>query len=189
VFVGGLEEGLLLVGGEDALPLAGVGLLDGTAGVFLQKPHLNSPVVQPLHYLNGVPAGLVHLDLVRQHARGRAVAADGLAGQVNLSAAELPHGQSEVELTRLTLVPSVRVRPPRLKESPAHLECVLRQVVRVGGGPRAANLVTGVVMAIHVADGVPDGQGRVDPRKLRAVGRLGGDFYCHTTDAFGMKRP
>jgi hypothetical protein len=42
---------------------------------------------------------------------------------------------------------------------------------------------------IHVADAVLGPDGKVDPRKLRTIARLGGDFYCHTSDLFEMKRP
>jgi flavin reductase (DIM6/NTAB) family NADH-FMN oxidoreductase RutF len=112
-----------------------------------------------------------------------------LARQVNLSAKELPPDESEVELAGLRLAPSAKVRPPRVADSPAHLECVVRQVVPVGSGPGSANLVIGEVVLIHVSDEVLDGRGRVDPRKLHAIARLGGDFYCHTTDLFEMKRP
>jgi flavin reductase (DIM6/NTAB) family NADH-FMN oxidoreductase RutF len=111
-----------------------------------------------------------------------------LAAQVNLSSKALPAGESEAELAGLTVTPSVRVRPPRLAASPAHLECVLRQVLSIGDGPGAANLVIGEVVLIHVADAVLDADGRIDPRKLRTIGRLGGDYYCHTTDVFEMRR-
>jgi flavin reductase (DIM6/NTAB) family NADH-FMN oxidoreductase RutF len=112
-----------------------------------------------------------------------------LAAQVNLSSKELPPGESEVELTGLGLVPSLKVKPPRLKESPVQMECVLRQVLVIGEGAASANLVIGEVALIHVADEVLDGRGRVDPRKLRTIGRLGGDYYCRTDDVFEMKRP
>ncbi len=130
---------------------------------------------------------LQNVEATREFVVNAAVA--DLAAQVNLSSAELPHGESEVELTGLTLLPSVHVRPPRLAESPVHLECVVLQVLSLGDGPGAANLVIGEVVLFHVADAVLDGRGRVDPRKLRAIGRLGGDSYCHTTDVFEMKRP
>jgi flavin reductase (DIM6/NTAB) family NADH-FMN oxidoreductase RutF len=113
----------------------------------------------------------------------------GLAAQVNLSSKELPPGESEVELAGLSLVPSLKVKPPRLKESPVQLECVFRQVLVIGAGAASANLVIGEVALIHVADEVLDGRGRVDPRKLRTIGRLGGDYYCRTDDVFEMKRP
>jgi hypothetical protein len=45
------------------------------------------------------------------------------------------------------------------------------------------------VVAIHVDDAVLDAAGRVDPRKLRTVARLGADFWCHTSDLFEQKRP
>lgn len=112
-----------------------------------------------------------------------------LAAEVNLSSAELPPGESEVELTGLSVLPSIKVKPPRLAESPVSLECLLRQVIPIGENPLSANLVIGEVVLIHVADRILDDRGRVDPRKLRTIGRLGGDFYCHTSDLFQMKRP
>jgi flavin reductase (DIM6/NTAB) family NADH-FMN oxidoreductase RutF len=112
-----------------------------------------------------------------------------LAEQVNLSSKELSPDESEVELTRLSVLPSLKVKPPRLAESPVNLECRLRQVVPIGGGPLSANLVIGEVVMIHVAERVLDERGRVDPRKLRTIARLGADFYCHTSDLFQMKRP
>ena len=30
---------------------------------------------------------------------------------------------------------------------------------------------------------------RIDPRKLRTIARLGGDYYCRSTDLFEMRRP
>ncbi len=113
----------------------------------------------------------------------------GLAEQVNLSSKELPPGESELELTGLAAEPSLRVKPPRLRESPVAMECILREVLQIGEGVASANLVIGEVVLMHVADEVLDGHGRVDPRKLRTIGRLGGDWYCHTSDIFEMRRP
>jgi hypothetical protein len=42
---------------------------------------------------------------------------------------------------------------------------------------------------MHVDDAMLDANGRVDPRKLMTVARLGGDFWCHTSDLFEQKRP
>src|SRR5436305_15191460 len=52
-------------------------------------------------------------------------AVEPLAEQVNLSSKELPPGASEVELTGLSLLPSVRVRVPRIAESPVNVECIV----------------------------------------------------------------
>src|SRR5829696_5675572 len=52
-----------------------------------------------------------------------------LAEQVNLSSRELRPDESEVTLTGLTTLPSTKVKPPRLAESPVNLECKVRQVI------------------------------------------------------------
>ncbi|MBA4065937.1 MAG: flavin reductase family protein [Isosphaera sp.] len=112
-----------------------------------------------------------------------------LAEVVNLTSKEVAAEVSEVDLAGLTTVPSVKVRPPRVKDAPVAMECVVRQIVSCGTGPIAANLVIGEVVMLHVADEVLDGKGGVDPRKLRTVARLGGAFWCHTSDLFELKRP
>lgn len=116
-------------------------------------------------------------------------AVDPLSSAVNLASAELEPGQSEADHAGLSLVPSELVRPPRVAESPAHLECRLIQVMPVGGGPASANLVIGEVVLIHVSDEVLDDKGHVDPRKLKSIARLGGDYYCRTSDLFTLARP
>ena len=116
-------------------------------------------------------------------------AVEALAEQINVSSSELPPGQSEVELAGLTLRPSLKVRPPRIAEAPVHMECRLVQIVPLGTGPVAGNLVIGQIVAIHVDDALLDAGGRIDPRKLRTIARLGGDYYCRTSDLFEMKRP
>ncbi len=112
-----------------------------------------------------------------------------LAEVVNLSSKEISHDESEVTLTGLTMLPSVKVRPPRIAEAAASMECVVRQIVPCGSGPIAANLVIGEVLLMHVADELLDGKGGIDPRKLKTVARLGGAFWCHTSDLFELKRP
>lgn len=112
-----------------------------------------------------------------------------LAEKVNLTSTEVPPTQSEVSLAGLTTIPSVKVKPPRIAESPVALECIVKQIVPCGTGPIAANLVIGEVVMMHVADDVLDGKGGVDPRKLKTVARLGGAFWCHTSDLFEQQRP
>lgn len=116
-------------------------------------------------------------------------AVERLAEQINLSSKELPYGDSEVDLTGLHLLPSTKVKPPRLAETPVQMEGKVLQIVPIGKGPIAANLVIGEIVAMHIDDAVLDGQCRIDPRKLRTIARLGGDWYCRTSDLFEMKRP
>src|SRR5260221_9730027 len=100
------------------------------------------------------------------------VAIESLAEKVNLSSKEIPPDESEIDLTGLHTLPCVKVKPPRLAESPVNLECKLRQVVPIGDGPISGNLVIGEVVMFHIADSVLDANGRIDPRRLRAIARL-----------------
>ena len=112
-----------------------------------------------------------------------------LRGAMNETSAPLARGQNEMVQARLSSAPSRLVRPPRVADAPAALECRVRQIIPLGDGPIAGNLVIGDVLTIHVSDAVLDAAGRVDPRKLRTVARLGADFWCHTSDLFEQKRP
>jgi flavin reductase (DIM6/NTAB) family NADH-FMN oxidoreductase RutF len=130
---------------------------------------------------------LLNLESVPEFVLNAAV--NDLAAQVNATSAELPRGQSEAAHAGLTLSPSAKVRPPRVAESPVHLECRVRQIIPIGEGAIAANLVIGEVLLIHIKDRVLDAKGQIDPRKLRTIARLGGNSYCRTTDLFEMERP
>src|SRR5437879_1210809 len=68
-------------------------------------------------------------------------AVEPLAEQVNLSSKELPYGQSEVDYTGLTLRPSLKVKPPRIAESPVNIECKLIQIVLLGNSLIAVTLL------------------------------------------------
>lgn len=116
-------------------------------------------------------------------------AVESLAEQVNLSSKEVPPEESEVTLTGLTTSPAAKVKPPRISEAPVHLEGLVRQIIPIGSGAISANLVIGEIVHIHIDDRLLNAHGRVDPRRLRAIARLGGDYYCRSTDLFEMPRP
>ena len=130
---------------------------------------------------------LLNIEATREFVVNAAVAS--LAEQVNQSSKELPFGESEVTYTGLHTIPSLKIKTPRLGESPVNLECKLLQIVPIGNGPISANLIIGEIVMMHIADEVLDEKGKVDPRKLETVARLGGDFWCRTTDLFEMTRP
>jgi flavin reductase (DIM6/NTAB) family NADH-FMN oxidoreductase RutF len=111
------------------------------------------------------------------------------AETVNLTSRELPPEHSEVSLAGLTCEPSIKVRPPRILESPTALECTVRQILSFGAGPIAPNLVIAEVVMVHLAENVLDDCGAVDPRRLQTVGRMGGAYWCRTTDLFELPRP
>lgn len=98
--------------------------------------------------------------------------------QVSLSSTEFEKDVNEFVKAGLTEAPSVMVKPPRVLESPVALECRVLQVVPTGKEGGAGNLVVCEVIYIHLKDEVLDQHGKIDPFKLDAVARLGGDWYC-----------
>ncbi len=108
---------------------------------------------------------------------------------MNRSSAELPYGESEFAVAGVTPIASEKVRPPRVEESAVSFECKLHQIVRIGEGALAGNVVFGTILLIHVAERVLDSAGKIDPAKLDTIGRMGAQFYARTTDRFILERP
>ena len=111
--------------------------------------------------------------------------------QMSLSSTEYPPGVNEFEKAGFTAVPSELVKPFRVQESPAQLECKVKQVIETGDGPGAGNLIICEVVLIHIKDEVLDEHGRVDQRKIDLVARMGGDWYCraHGDALFEVAKP
>jgi flavin reductase (DIM6/NTAB) family NADH-FMN oxidoreductase RutF len=97
-----------------------------------------------------------------------------LAAALDATAEAAAPEVDEFALAGVTPVPSDRVRPPRVAEAPAALECELADVVPIGNG----NLVIGRAVRLHVAAALWR-DGHVDPvaydpllRLSRRYGRL-----------------
>jgi flavin reductase (DIM6/NTAB) family NADH-FMN oxidoreductase RutF len=112
-----------------------------------------------------------------------------LAAPMNATAALLPYGESEFGEFGIAPAPSSMVRPPRVAAAPVAFECTLHQIVNIGTGPLAANVVFGRILAAHIRDDVLGTDGFPDARKLDLVGRLGREDYSTTRDTFSLKRP
>lgn len=111
---------------------------------------------------------------------------EDLAERMNLCAIDFPPEISEVEMAGLTLVPSARVRPARLAEAPAALECRKFVTLLPGGG---RELVVGEILAVQVRDTLVDPATlRLDLERWRPIGRLMGNLYCRTRDRFELVR-
>ena len=112
-----------------------------------------------------------------------------LREEMNASAVPAPSDVDEFDYARLTKAVSRIVKPPRVAESPAHLEC--RFVTRVDlptddGDPNV--VVFGEVVGVHIDDRFLV-EGRVDTVALRPIGRLGYLDYVEVNNAFAMERP
>ena len=109
---------------------------------------------------------------------------------VNLSSKSYPFDVNEMEETGLTAVPSENVRPPRVNECPATLECEVYRTVDLlcGRDGRQSHLVIGEVVGIHINDDVIK-DGVVDQTALQQLARLGYFNYCWVDQVFQMRRP
>lgn len=113
-----------------------------------------------------------------------------LREKMNATSAEFPAGTDELKTVGLTPLPSRLVKPPRVAEAPAHLECRLWQIVDLpSANPAEPNfLVIGQVVGIHIDDSVIK-NGRVDIVSVRPIARLGYSEYASVESKFSMRRP
>ena len=116
------------------------------------------------------------------------VVSDAIAAAANASSAEVPPQVDEFVLSGLTPVASIAVRPPRVAESPAQMECKLLQVIYTGHEPGSGVIVLGEVVRFHVRENLLDNF-RVDPAGLDAVGRMAGNTWARTRERFELIRP
>lgn len=117
------------------------------------------------------------------------VCTEDVARRMNQAAFPYERGESEFAPAGLTPEPSELVRPPRVAESPVHLECRVVDIKSFGDHPGAGSVVFGEIVLVHVRDGLLDARGRIPPDLLRTIGRLGGSEYCTTRDVFSLHRP
>jgi flavin reductase (DIM6/NTAB) family NADH-FMN oxidoreductase RutF len=109
------------------------------------------------------------------------------AEKMNITAIDFDPAVDELAEAGLTPLPSVRVKPPRIAESPVSMECELMQIVDLG----ESGLVLGRVLAMHVRDDlVLDASGHyIDTPNLKLIGRMHGTgWYARTSDLFEMPR-
>jgi flavin reductase (DIM6/NTAB) family NADH-FMN oxidoreductase RutF len=115
-----------------------------------------------------------------------------LRNAMNTTSFNAPHGVDEFEMARLEKAPSVKVRPPRVAASPAHLECRLLRIVEIepereGDTPSA--VVFGRIVGVHLNDEYVDADGRFDVARTLPLTRLGGSQYSTVGPLIELPRP
>ena len=112
---------------------------------------------------------------------------ESLAEQMVQTSYDYVPEENELEAVSLTSSPSVKVKPPRRLESPAHLECRELSIQKVG----ANHLVLGTVVHGAVDDEFYDEHtGSIDTIKMLPIGRMqGSDGYTRTNDQFYIEKP
>jgi flavin reductase (DIM6/NTAB) family NADH-FMN oxidoreductase RutF len=116
-----------------------------------------------------------------------------LRDQMNTTSAPVPYGENEFALAGLTMAASRYVKPPRVKESPAALECRHFQTIALPGAGRyqqSYHLVIGQVVGIYIDDRYIT-NGIVDTGAMLPIARLGYMDYAvvRPESIFSIERP
>ena len=111
--------------------------------------------------------------------------------QTSLASTEYAEGVNEFEKAGFTALASDMVAPFRVKESPVHFECKVREVIELGQEGGAGNLVICEVLKMHIKESVLDENGIIDQQKIDTVGRMGGDYYFRASGSalFEVAKP
>jgi flavin reductase (DIM6/NTAB) family NADH-FMN oxidoreductase RutF len=97
--------------------------------------------------------------------------------QMAVASVDFPGDVSEFEKTGLTPIPSDLVKPFRVGESPAHMECRIKEVITLGDQGGAGHLIICEVVRMHIAHDVLTDRNRIDPHKMDLMGRMGRAYY------------
>jgi flavin reductase (DIM6/NTAB) family NADH-FMN oxidoreductase RutF len=104
--------------------------------------------------------------------------------QMSLSSTEYPEGVNEFEKAGFTMLPSDKIKPFRVAESPVQFECIVKDVIFTGDEGGAGNLIVCEVVKIHISDDVLDESGGIDQYKIDLVARAGGSYYSRAREGF-----
>ena len=107
-----------------------------------------------------------------------------LAEEMRVTSIAFPKGVEEPKEAGLSLVPSLRVRVPRIAQAPVSMECTFMQEIALG----SFGLVLGKILMVHVKDEAVTDAARqhVDAEKLDLIGRMEGGWYTRTRERFEM---
>ena len=109
--------------------------------------------------------------------------------QMSKSSREYDKGVNEFLETGLTQVPSLKIKPPRVLESPISFECKVNNIVSLGDSGGAGQLIIAKVVQIHINKDYLDSEGGIDSEKLDLVARMGGDWYTRVNKDSMFKIP
>lgn len=135
---------------------------------------------------NGVPKDTA-LNVRATHEFVVNLVDENIAEAMNECAASLPYGENELLRAKLTATPSSLVKPPRIAEAPASLECVEWGTWQIGGN----RVVVGLIKRLHLREELFDpAKKRIHSDKLFLIGRMSSpNWYCRTRDRVEIKRP
>jgi flavin reductase (DIM6/NTAB) family NADH-FMN oxidoreductase RutF len=104
-----------------------------------------------------------------------------IAHQMMVCSIDFPNDVSEFELSGLTPVAALHVKPPLVKESPVNMECRVQEIITLGDKGGAGHLILCHVLCMHINENILDENQRIDPNKIDLMGRMGRAFYVRAS--------
>ena len=111
--------------------------------------------------------------------------------QTSLTSCEFSKGEDEFIKAGFNKLPSTLIKPPRVKESIAQLECKVIEVKSLGENGGAGNLIIAEILLMHLDEKILTETGKIDQRRLDLVARLGGNWYtrANASTIFEVEKP
>lgn len=187
-----------LLAGVAPRPIAFVGTLDAEGRPnlapfsFFNAFGANPPVIAFSPAFRGSDGTPKHT-LLNIKATGEftvSVVSYAMAEQVSLASSDFPAGVDEFIKAGFTKLPSEKIAPFGVAESPMVMECRLLRHVPLGNGPASGNLLIGEVVMFHIKESAFDGT-YMNAERLDLVGRMGGALYCRASGpaVFTLAKP
>jgi hypothetical protein len=110
--------------------------------------------------------------------------------QISLASCDFPEGVDEFLKAGFTKLPSHKIKPPGVAQSPMVMECKLLHHIPVGNAAGSANILVGEVVMFHLRESIFDGQ-YPSADRLDLVARMGGPQYCRASGpaVFTLAKP
>lgn len=120
------------------------------------------------------------------------VVSAGLVDAMNQTSAALEADHNEFEFAKLGQAPSVLVKPPRVADTPAAVECKVVEVRRLkdmNGNDTNSWFTIGQVVGVYINPDFITAEGRFDTAKAAITSRCGYMDYMAAGEFFELLRP
>ena len=109
------------------------------------------------------------------------VVSHSISRQMALASIEYGPEVDEFVKAGFTPLPSERVKPFRVAESPVQMECVVDKILPLGDDGGAGNLIFCKIVLMHISEDILSETGRIDPHKIDLMGRMGRFYYARAS--------
>ena len=101
--------------------------------------------------------------------------------QVILASHRYPRGVDEIEISGLTAFPSIKIKPPLIKEANVAVECEKIKHVDIGSGPEKITLIIGEALAWHIDSKIMQAD-EINPERMGSLLQFSASAFGACTD-------